>query len=103
MDEIITSDQGTLEYSKKLNSELLQPNQISQGLYKCSPLAKQLLAYVIADLKIMKWSNLNIETYETTFKTSDFNALAALLPYFSIIFFSAISSISPVNSIDFLL
>ena len=72
MDEIITSDQGTLEYSKKLNSELLQPNQISQGLYKCSPLAKQLLAYVIADLKIMKWSNLNIETYETTFKTSDF-------------------------------
>lgn len=72
MDEIITSDQGTLEYSKKLNSELLQPNQISQGLYKCSPLAKQLLAYVIADLKIMKWSNLNIETYETTFKTADF-------------------------------
>ena len=72
MDEIIISDQGTLEYSKKLNSELLQPNQISQGLYKCSPLAKQLLAYVIADLKIMKWSNLNIETYETTFKTSDF-------------------------------
>lgn len=72
MNEFITSDQGTLEYSKKLNSELLQPNQISQGLYKCSPLAKQLLAYVIADLKIMKWSNLNIETYETTFKTSDF-------------------------------
>lgn len=72
MNEIITSDQGTLEYSKKLNSELLQPNQISQGLYKCSPLAKQLLAYVIADLKIMKWSNLNIETYETSFKTSEF-------------------------------
>ncbi|EID85127.1 Protein involved in initiation of plasmid replication [Treponema sp. JC4] len=72
MNELITSEQGTLEYSKKLNSELLQPNQISQGLYKCSPLAKQLLAYVIADLKIMKWSNLNIETYETTFKTSDF-------------------------------
>ncbi|MBR4598913.1 MAG: replication initiation protein [Treponema sp.] len=72
MNEIITSEQGTLEYSKKLNSELLQPNQISQGLYKCSPLAKQLLAYVIADLKIMKWSNLNIETYETSFKTSEF-------------------------------
>ena len=72
MNDIVTSDQGTLEYSKKLNTELLQPNQISQGLYKCSPLAKQLLAYVIADLKIMKWSNLNIETYETTFKTTDF-------------------------------
>ncbi|MCR4715280.1 MAG: replication initiation protein [Treponemataceae bacterium] len=72
MNELISSNQGTLEYSKKLNSELLQPNQISQGLYKCSPLAKQLLAYVIADLKIMKWSNLNIETYETSFKTSEF-------------------------------
>lgn len=61
-----------LEYSKRINKDLLQPNQISQGLYKCSPLAKQLLAYVIADLKIMKWSNNNIETYETIFKISDF-------------------------------
>lgn len=72
MDESASSNQGTLEYSKKLNRELLQPNQISQGLYKCSPLAKQLLAYVIADLKVMKWSKSNNETYETTFKTSDF-------------------------------
>lgn len=71
METLVENNQGTLEYSKKLN-EYLQPNQISQGLYKCSPLAKQLLAYVIADLKIMKWSNLNIETYETSFKTSEF-------------------------------
>lgn len=71
-DNELIQDQGTLEYSKKLNREYLQPNQISQGLYKCSPLAKQLLAYVIADLKIMKWSNLNIETYESSFKTSEF-------------------------------
>lgn len=72
MNELELPDQGTLEYSKKLNQAYLQPNQISQGLYKCSPLAKQLLSYVIADLRIMKWSNLNIETYETSFKTSEF-------------------------------
>ena len=72
MDEQSLTETGTLEYSKKLNTAYLQPNQISQGLYKCTPLAKQLLSYVIADLRIMKWSNINIETYETSFRTSEF-------------------------------
>lgn len=62
---------GNIEYSKNLEN-CLQPNQISQGLYRCSPMAKKILAYVIADLNIVKWNNSSHETYEAIFKTSDF-------------------------------
>lgn len=61
---------GDIETVEQTNS--LQPNQISQGLYKCSPMAKKLLAYVISDLKIVKWTNSNFVSYETIFTTSDF-------------------------------
>lgn len=62
---------GNIEYSKNLENSL-QPNQISQGLYRCSPMAKKILAYVIADLNIVKWNNSSHETYEAIFKCSDF-------------------------------
>lgn len=62
---------GNIEYSKTLENSL-QPNQISQGLYRCSPMAKKILAYVIADLNIVKWNNSSHETYEAIFKCSDF-------------------------------
>lgn len=62
---------GNIEYSKSLETGL-QPNQISQGLYRCSPMAKKILAYVIADLNIVKWNNSTHESYEAVFKTSDF-------------------------------
>lgn len=50
----------------------LQPNQISQGLYKCSPMAKRLLAYTIANLKMIKWNLDNQPTYEVNFKPVQF-------------------------------
>lgn len=63
---------GKLESVKHFGSECLQPNQISQGLYKCSPMAKKLLAFVISDLKVVKWTNSNFTSYETIFTTADF-------------------------------
>ena len=62
---------GQMEYVKPLETAL-QPNQISQGLYRCSPMAKRILAYVIADMNVVKWNNSKHETYETVFKCSDF-------------------------------
>jgi len=51
----------------------LQPNQISQGLYHCTPMAKKLLAYTIAELKVIRWhDNPNKIRYQTTFTVSDF-------------------------------
>lgn len=50
----------------------LQPNQISQGLYKCSPMAKRLLAYTISNLKIIKWNNEEEPSYEVWFKPVQF-------------------------------
>ncbi|HPY53786.1 MAG TPA: replication initiation protein [Treponemataceae bacterium] len=62
---------GQMEYVKPLET-CLQPNQISQGLYKCSGMAKKILAYVISDLNVVKWNNSKFETYETIFKPVDF-------------------------------
>lgn len=51
----------------------LQPNQISQGFYHCTPMAKKLLAYTIAELKVIRWhDNPNKICYQTTFTVSDF-------------------------------
>lgn len=62
---------GKIDYARPLENAL-QPNQISQGLYRCSPMAKKILAYVIADMKVVKWSNSSHETYESIFKCSSF-------------------------------
>lgn len=50
----------------------LQPNQISQGLYKCSPMAKKLLAYTISNLKMIKWNLEKEPSYEVYFKPVQF-------------------------------
>lgn len=50
----------------------LQPNQISQGFYKCSPMAKRLLAYTISNLKMIKWNNEEEPSYEVWFKPVQF-------------------------------
>lgn len=50
----------------------LQPNQISQGFYKCSPMAKRILAYTISNLKICKWSDEKAPSYEVIFKQVQF-------------------------------
>lgn len=75
--KIIKNDDGKTCFLGNINyvkdcEKYLQPNQISQGLYRCSPMAKKILSYVIADLNIVKWSNSSVETYEAIFKTSEF-------------------------------
>lgn len=62
---------GAIEYCKTPET-CLQPNQISQGLYRCSPMAKKLLAYVISDLMVIKWDTRKYESYEAIFKSSEF-------------------------------
>jgi plasmid replication initiation protein len=52
--------------------QCLQPNQISQGLYKCSPMAKRLLVYTISNLKMIKWNQEKEPNYEVYFKPVQF-------------------------------
>lgn len=63
---------GSIKKVQDLPTESLQPNQISQGLYKCSGMAKKLLAYTIANLKIITWKDRKQDEYETIFRTTDF-------------------------------
>lgn len=63
------NEEWKIESAKKTS---FQPNQISQGLYKCSPMAKRLLAYTISNLKIVKWNKNSEPQYEARFKSTEF-------------------------------
>jgi Initiator Replication protein. len=64
------SDEWKIESVKAVSC--LQPNQISQGLYKCSPMAKRLLAYTISNLKMIKWNQEKEPCYEVYFRPVQF-------------------------------
>jgi plasmid replication initiation protein len=63
---------GEMESVKPIPTESLQPNQISQGLYKCSAMTKKILAYTISNLNMITWKGSTEVEYETIFDTTDF-------------------------------
>ena len=63
----------TLFYTAE-QAECLQPNKISQGMYKCSTNVKRLLVYAIWKMQVITWAD-NRKNYRAEFTMAEFVSL----------------------------